>query len=76
LAPFSEVDLFGATVVQTEEGATSENRGRLYEKHASVNHSTGEYVRGDVRTNTIEGYFFDSAHQRRLPLRFATAFEA
>lgn len=25
--------------------------------HASVNHSIGEYVRGDVHTNTIEGYF-------------------
>lgn len=25
--------------------------------HASVNHSTGEYVRGDVHTNTLEGYF-------------------
>jgi len=24
---------------------------------ASVNHSIGEYVRGDVHTNTIEGYF-------------------
>jgi len=22
-----------------------------------VNHSAGEYVRGDVHTNTIEGYF-------------------
>src|SRR5690606_15942781 len=25
--------------------------------HASVNHSIGEYVRGEVHTNTIEGYF-------------------
>ena len=25
--------------------------------HHSVNHSIGEYVRGDVHTNTIEGYF-------------------
>jgi transposase-like protein len=29
----------------------------IYEKHDSVNHSIGEYVRGDVHTNTIEGYF-------------------
>lgn len=26
-------------------------------RHESVNHSVGEYVRGDVHTNTIEGEF-------------------
>ena len=26
-------------------------------KHESVDHSKGEYVRGDVHTNTLEGYF-------------------
>ena len=26
-------------------------------KHSSVNHSTGEYVRDDVHTNTVEGVF-------------------
>lgn len=25
--------------------------------HESVNHSAGEYVRGDVHTNTVEGFF-------------------
>jgi len=29
----------------------------LFDKHDSVNHSLGEYVRGDIHTNTIEGYF-------------------
>jgi transposase-like protein len=47
------------------------NRTKLYTDHskvyrsikprlrptASVNHSAGEYVRGDVHTNTVEGYF-------------------
>ena len=31
--------------------------GDEFAGHASVNHSIGEYVRGDVHTNTIEGYF-------------------
>jgi transposase-like protein len=57
LAPILEAQLDGATLVYTDEGATSKNLGRKYEKHASVNHSIGEYVRGDVHTNTIEGYF-------------------
>ena len=25
--------------------------------HETVKHSVGEYVRGDVHTNTVEGYF-------------------
>jgi hypothetical protein len=31
--------------------------GHAFAKHATVNHSIGEYVRGDAHTNTIEGYF-------------------
>ncbi len=57
LGPIIESQIDGATVVYTDEGATSKGLGRLFEKHDSVNHSIGEYVRGDVHTNTIEGYF-------------------
>jgi transposase-like protein len=56
LAPILEAQLDGATIVYTDEGATSKGLGRMYEKH-EFNHSIGEYVRGDVHTNTIEGYF-------------------
>ena len=31
--------------------------GRAFASHDSVNHHAGEYVRGHVHTNTIEGYF-------------------
>jgi transposase-like protein len=57
LRPIIEAQIDGATTVYTDEGATSKGLGRLFEKHAMVNHSIGEYVRGDVHTNTIEGYF-------------------
>jgi transposase-like protein len=57
LAPILAAQLDGATMVYTDEGATSKSLGRLYEMHDSVNHSIGEYVRGDVHTNTIESYF-------------------
>ncbi len=29
----------------------------MFKSHETVNHGIGEYVRGDVTTNTIEGYF-------------------
>ena len=46
LAPILEAQLHGATIVYTDEGATSKGLSRLYEKHESVNHSSGEYCRG------------------------------
>jgi transposase-like protein len=57
LRPIIEAQIDGATVVYTDEGGASKKLGRLFEKHDSVNHSLGEYVRGPVHTNTIEGYF-------------------
>jgi hypothetical protein len=50
-----EAQLRGATAVYTDY--TSKNPGRTYEKHAGVNHSIREYVRGDAHTNTSEGFF-------------------
>ena len=31
--------------------------GREFTKHDFVRHTAGEYVRGPIHTNTIEGYF-------------------
>jgi transposase-like protein len=31
--------------------------GEQFASHESVNHAAGEYVRGDVTTNTVEGFF-------------------
>ena len=41
----------------TDEGAVAMALGHEFKNGGSVNHSIGEYVRGDVHTNTIEGYF-------------------
>jgi transposase-like protein len=57
LGPIIEAQIHGASYVYTDEGAASKKLGRMFERHDSVNHSAGEYVRGDVHTNTIEGYF-------------------
>ncbi len=31
--------------------------GKEFAEHDSVNHKTDEYVRGDIHTNTVEGYY-------------------
>ncbi len=57
LRPIVEAQIHGATYVMTDEGGASKKVGREFARHGSVNHSAGEYVRGNVHTNTIEGYF-------------------
>jgi transposase-like protein len=41
----------------TDEWPAYKNVGKDFNSHEVVNHSRYEYVRGDVYTNTIEGYF-------------------
>jgi transposase-like protein len=57
LKPIIAAQIDGKTLVMTDEGAVAKSLGREFERHASVNHSIGEYVRGNAHTNTIENYF-------------------
>jgi transposase-like protein len=57
LRPIIKAQVAAATFVMTDEGATAKSLGRGFVKHGMVNHSIGEYVRGEIHTNTIEGYF-------------------
>jgi transposase-like protein len=57
LRPIVEAQIHGATFVMTDEGGAAKKVGSEFSKHDSVNHSAGEYVRGDAHTNTVEGYF-------------------
>jgi len=41
----------------TDEAHYYMRPGLEYAEHVSVNHSAKEYVRGDITTNTIEGFF-------------------
>ena len=41
----------------TDSGTVSMGLGSRFKQHETVNHSRDEYVRGDVYTNTVEGYF-------------------
>ena len=58
--------------------------GKPFKAHKTVNHTEGEYVRGNVHTNTIEGYFsqlkrgidgtFHHVSERHLP-RYLAEFD-
>jgi transposase-like protein len=43
--------------LHTDESVLYRDEGQHFESHKTVKHSIGEYVRGDVHTNTIEGAF-------------------
>jgi transposase-like protein len=43
--------------LHTDESKYYVNVGKEFSAHETVAHSAGEYVRGDVYTNTVEGFF-------------------
>jgi hypothetical protein len=45
------------SALHTDEAQHYKAPGRNFAKHEAVNHSAGEYVRGTVTTNTVEGFF-------------------
>lgn len=55
LRPILQAQLDADSAVFSDDGGA--RVGQEFPHHQSVNHSIGEYVRGDAHTNTIEGYF-------------------
>jgi hypothetical protein len=45
------------TKLMTDESSVYTKVGREFSKHGVTRHSIGEYVRGDIHSNTVEGYF-------------------
>jgi transposase-like protein len=43
--------------LMTDQAAWYKSVGKEYASHGSVDHSKKEYARGDITTNTVEGYF-------------------
>ena len=43
--------------LMTDSAGLYKNIGKQFASHETVNHLRGEYARGDVTTNTVEGYF-------------------
>ena len=57
LIPILKAQIHRDTRVMTDEFGGYKDIGQYFAEHSTVAHSHKEYVRGDVHTNTIEGYF-------------------
>ncbi len=50
-------NLHPASTLHTDESTLYRDAPSMVGAHDSVRHASGEYVRGEVHTNTVEGYF-------------------
>jgi transposase-like protein len=57
LAPILRGQMKKGSSLMSDESVTAMALGQEFGNHQAVNHSVGEYVRGDAHTNTVEGYF-------------------
>lgn len=57
LLPVIRANINRETAVMTDELTAYNKLGLDFASHEAVNHSINEYVRGNVTTNTVEGYF-------------------
>lgn len=57
LRPIMEQNIKRDTHVMTDGAQYYKPNSSLFRQHSSVNHKKGEYVRGEVHTNTVEGFF-------------------
>jgi transposase-like protein len=57
IVPIVKANVAKETAMMTDEGGHYFTLGDHFASHESVSHKADEYVRGDVYTNTIEGYF-------------------
>jgi transposase-like protein len=57
IAPILRQNIRRESRLHTDEARYYKEVGREYAEHGSVNHSRDEYVRGDITTNTVEGYY-------------------
>lgn len=58
LKPILDQQIAKDALVYTDEGAQyTLSKPKMFENHEYVSHGIGEYVRGNIHTNTVEGYF-------------------
>ena len=57
IIPIVKANVARETRIMTDEAGQYRNRLDDYAEHGVVAHNAGEFGRGDIHTNTIEGYF-------------------
>ena len=57
IVPIIKANVAKETAMMTDEGGHYFTLGDHFARHESVSHKADEYVRGDVHTNTVEGYY-------------------
>jgi transposase-like protein len=57
IQPVVNANLDRESMLMTDEATYYRPIGKAYKHHFTVDHGSGEYVRGSVHTNTLEGYF-------------------
>jgi transposase-like protein len=57
LKPYLKEQINADSDLITDEASQYTKIGREFAKHDFVSHGIGEYVRGSIHTNTVEGYF-------------------
>jgi transposase-like protein len=57
IVPIIKANVAKETAMMTDEGGHYFTLGAHFASHESVSHKADEYVRGDVHTNTVEGYY-------------------
>jgi transposase-like protein len=57
LLPILKANIAAEATVYTDEAMQYDNLGKHFALHDKVNHGMEEYARGEVSTNTVEGYF-------------------
>jgi transposase-like protein len=57
LVPILRANIAKETAVMTDDAGQYAHLSKEFASHEYVNHSAGEYGRGDVHTNTLEGFY-------------------
>jgi transposase-like protein len=57
IVPIVQQNIDRETHIMTDESNAYRHLNKAFAGHSTVNHNQGEYGRGTVHTNTIEGYF-------------------
>ena len=57
LIPIIRVNIMRESAVHTDQASWYRGLGGQFADHQTVNHQIEEYVRGNVTTNTVEGYY-------------------